>query len=97
MIQDGSTADREPSPKGSWLARGGSELTDLQTPDLLRETGMQLKAWDYFLTLLAHERVIQGGTQYLTRQNKQGRIASSGRAGEADFLSRQGWLRFSQE
>ena len=77
------------------MASKGSEVTDPQTTDLLREAGMQLKARHYFLTLLAHKRIIQGGTQYLTAQHKQGRIASSGRAEEAGVLSRQGWLHLS--
>ena len=76
-----------------FVASKGGEVTDPQTLDLLREAGMQLKARHYFLTLLAHKRVIQGGTQHLTGQHKQGRITSSGRG----VLSRQDWLHLSQE
>ena len=43
----------------SWLARG-SEVTDPQTPDLLREAGRKSKARHNFLTLLAHNRLNTG-------------------------------------
>ena len=46
----------------SWLARG-SEVTDPQTSDLLREAGRQLKAQHNFLTLLVRNRVNTGGIQ----------------------------------
>ena len=65
--QDGSAVDRDTSRR-RFVASKGSEVMDPQTPDLLREAGVQLKAWHIFLTLLAHKRVIQGGTQYLTEQ-----------------------------
>ena len=61
----------------SWLTRG-SEVTDPQTPDLLRETGRQSKEPHNFLTLLARNRVNKGWHTVLNRtEKKQGRIASS--------------------
>ena len=86
--QDGSAANMGHF-SCRFMASKGSEVTDLQTPDLLREAGMPLKAWHNFLTLLAHE-CNTGWHTVLNRptQTEQDRVLSS--AGGSVFSRRAG-------
>ena len=59
IAQDGSAADRDTSRR-RFVVSKGSEVTDPQIPDLLREAGRQSKARHNFLTFLACNRVNTG-------------------------------------
>ena len=73
------------------MASKGSDVTDPQTPDLLREAGIQLKARHNFLTLLAHKRVNTGWHTVLnsTTQTGQDRVLRDSGRGRRPLKAKQ--------
>ena len=67
-----------------------SEVTDPQTPDLLREAGRQSKAQHNFLTLLAHNRVNTGWHTVLNRitQTRQDHVLKESERGKRPLKTR---------